>query len=171
MRESSPLFVCFVVVLWLGRCEGAEGKQPPKTKGLTTRMRRTSHIDRPPGRRCRKSPGLFVLSLSHSLECSSSGLSIHARTSASLTPTRLTSRPSRVILELYHNGLPRGTHETRQSEAPQKILNLPLPFLKLERTCKSEGWFDQCADDRQSQSLLFQRETRNPQSERQHRNH
>ena len=86
MRESSPSScVLFVVVLWLGlRRSHAEGQQPPNPKGWILRSRRTSHLDRPPGRPCRKSPRLFVLSLTHSLECSSSGLSIHARTSASL---------------------------------------------------------------------------------------
>ena len=63
------------VLLWLFFVAGAlrrshaEGRQPPNHKGWTSRSRRTSHSDRPPGRLCRESPGLFVLSLSHSWEC------------------------------------------------------------------------------------------------------
>ena len=54
---------CFVV----GALRGShtEGQQPPNPKGWTSRSRRTNHLDRPPGRPCRESPGLFVLSLSH----------------------------------------------------------------------------------------------------------
>ena len=87
VRESSPSSLCLVVVvLWLGRCEGSTRKVSslPTLRGGSSRSRRTSHLDRAPGCPCRKSPGLFVLSLSHSLECSSSRLSIHTHTSASL---------------------------------------------------------------------------------------
>ena len=41
---------------------------PPSPKGRYPASRRTRHSCRPPGRPCRESPGLFVLSLSHSLE-------------------------------------------------------------------------------------------------------
>ena len=52
---------CFVV----GALRGShtEGQQPPNPKGWTSRSRCTNHLDRPPGRPCRESPGLFVLSL------------------------------------------------------------------------------------------------------------
>ena len=46
----------------------SEGRQPPIPKGWTSRSRRTRHTCRPPGRPCRESPGLFVLSLSHYVE-------------------------------------------------------------------------------------------------------
>ena len=62
------LLCCFVAGAL--RRSHMEGQQPPNPKGWTSRSRRTSHLDRPPGRPCRESPGLFVLSLSHSLECS-----------------------------------------------------------------------------------------------------
>ena len=42
---------------------------PPSPKGRYPASRRTRHSCRPPGRPCRESPGLFVLSLSHSSEC------------------------------------------------------------------------------------------------------
>ena len=73
------------VCLWMGRCRGshAEGQSPPNPKRWTLRRRRTSHLDRPPGRPCRESPRLFVLSLSHSMECTDGRLSIHPRDSAS----------------------------------------------------------------------------------------
>ena len=59
--------VCFVAGAL--RRSHTEGQQPPNPKGWTSRSRRTSHLDRPPGRPCRESPGLFVLSLSHSWGC------------------------------------------------------------------------------------------------------
>ena len=65
---SSCVLLCSFVAGALRRSH-AEGRQPPIPKGWTSRSRRTSHFDRPPGRPCRESPGLFVLSLSHSLEC------------------------------------------------------------------------------------------------------
>ena len=68
-----PLLLCPVCAfLWLGRCGGLTRKVSslPTLRGWTSRSRRTSHMLRPPGRPCRESPGLFVLSLSHSLECS-----------------------------------------------------------------------------------------------------
>ena len=70
-----PLFVCLALVLWLGRCGGLTRKVSslPTLRGGPVRSRRTSHLDRPPGRPCRKSPRLFVLSLSHSLECDTNG--------------------------------------------------------------------------------------------------
>ena len=73
VREGKRLFLCrVVVVLWLGRCGGLTRKVGclPTLRGWTSRSRRTNHLDRPPRRPCRESPGLFVLSLSHSLECS-----------------------------------------------------------------------------------------------------
>ena len=70
-----PLFVCLALVLWLGRCGGLTRtvSSLPTLRSGPVRSRRTSHLDRPPGRPCRKSPGLFVLSLSHSLECDTNG--------------------------------------------------------------------------------------------------
>ena len=65
--SSSVLLCCFVAGAL--RRSHTEGQQPPNPKGWTSRSRRTSHLDRPPGRPCRESPGLFVLSLSHSWEC------------------------------------------------------------------------------------------------------
>ena len=65
--SSCVLLCCFVAGAL--RRSHTEGQQPPNPKGWTSRSRRTSHLDRPPGRPCRESPGLFVLSLSHSLEC------------------------------------------------------------------------------------------------------
>ena len=59
--SSSVLLCCFVAGAL--RRSHAEGQQPPNPKGWTSRSRRTSHLDRPPGRPCRESPGLFVLSL------------------------------------------------------------------------------------------------------------
>ena len=71
VRESSVSSCgCSCFVAGALRRSHAEGQQPPNPKGWTSRSRRTSHLDRPPGRPCRESPGLFVLSLSHSLECS-----------------------------------------------------------------------------------------------------
>ena len=60
--------VCF---LWLGRCEGSTQKHCC----LRTLRGGSSQLphqppDRTPERPCRESPGLFVQSLSHSLECS-----------------------------------------------------------------------------------------------------
>ena len=63
-----PACVCFVAGAL--RRSHAESRQPPNPKGWTSRSCLTGHLFRPPGRPCRKSPGLFVLSLSHSLECS-----------------------------------------------------------------------------------------------------
>ena len=65
--SSSVLLCCFVAGAL--RRSHTEGQQPPNPKVWTSRSRRTSHLDRPPGRPCRESPGLFVLSLSHSWEC------------------------------------------------------------------------------------------------------
>ena len=78
------LFLCRVVVV--GRCGGShtEGRQPPNPKGWTSRSRRTSHLDRPPGRPCRESPGLFVLSFSHSVDRAAWVVSPRKRVSASL---------------------------------------------------------------------------------------
>ena len=69
---QASLRVSCCVVLWLGRCGGLTRKVSslPTLRGGSSRSRRTSHLDRPPGRPCRESPGLFVLSLSHSSECS-----------------------------------------------------------------------------------------------------
>ena len=146
-----PLFVCLALVLWLGRCGGPQGRSTRKVSSLPTlrggpvRSRRTSHLDRPPGRPCRKSPGLFVLSVSHSLECDTNGACQSPRaTSASLNanagdelttaggleaasknawgesthcggleavPSNASGRPTSWALELFHHGLPRGTHE------------------------------------------------------------
>ena len=60
-RSYCVLFVLFVAGAL--RRSHTEGQQPPNPKGWTSRSRRTSHLDRPPGRPCRESPGLFVLSL------------------------------------------------------------------------------------------------------------
>ena len=67
----------------MGRCRGshAEGQSPPNPKGWTLRSCHTIHLDRPPGRPCRRSPGLFVLSLSRSLDRDGGGLSIPGRAS------------------------------------------------------------------------------------------
>ena len=65
--SSCVLLCCFVAGAL--RRSHTEGRQPPNPKGWTSRSRRTSHLDRPPGRPCRESPGLFVLSLSHSSKC------------------------------------------------------------------------------------------------------
>ena len=77
--SSCVLLCCFVAGAL--RRSHTEGQQPPNPKGWTSRSRRTSHMLRPPGRPCRESPGLFVLSLSHSVECTDSGSSIHPRNS------------------------------------------------------------------------------------------
>ena len=60
------------VVFWLFCGGGLTRKDGslPTLRGGPLRSRRTSHSDRPPRRPCRESPGMFVLSLSHSLECS-----------------------------------------------------------------------------------------------------
>ena len=68
-QASLPVSCCGCFVAGALRRSHTEGQQPPNPKGWTSRSRRTSHLDRPPGRPCRESPGLFVLSLSHSLEC------------------------------------------------------------------------------------------------------
>ena len=65
--SSCVLLCCFVAGAL--RRSHTEGQQPPNPKGWTSRSRRTSHLDHPPERPCRESPGLFVLSLSHSWEC------------------------------------------------------------------------------------------------------
>ena len=75
--SSCVLLCCFLAGAL--RRSHTEGQQPPNPKVWTSRSRRTSHLDRPPGRPCRESPGLFVLSLSHSVECVGEGCqSLHA---------------------------------------------------------------------------------------------
>ena len=69
-QASLPVSCCYCFVAGALRRSHAEGQQPPNPKGWTSRSRRTSHLDRPPEHPCRESPGLFVLSLSLSLECS-----------------------------------------------------------------------------------------------------
>ena len=68
---QASLRVSCCVLLWPGalRKSHAEERQPQIPKGWTSRSRRTSHLDHRPARPCRESPGLFVLSLSHSVEC------------------------------------------------------------------------------------------------------
>ena len=74
---SSCVLLCSFVAGALRRSH-AEGRQPPIPKGWTSRSRRTSHFDRPPGRPCRESPGLFVLSLSCiPWSATDSGSSVH----------------------------------------------------------------------------------------------
>ena len=60
----------------------------------------------PLGRPCRKSPGLFVLPLSHSLDRDGSGLSIHARASPALMDAadEWTSWPVVLRLDLLAGG-------------------------------------------------------------------
>ena len=65
--SSCVLLCCFVAGAL--RRSHTEGQQPPNPNGWTSRSRRTRYTCRPPGRPCRESPGLFVLSLLHSLEC------------------------------------------------------------------------------------------------------
>ena len=79
-----PVSCCGCFVAGALRRSHTEGQQPPNPKGWILRSRRTSHLDRPRWRPCRKSPGLFVLSLSHSSDRDGSGLSIHARASPAL---------------------------------------------------------------------------------------
>ena len=55
-----------------------------RPQGVDLRSRRTRHACRPPGRPCRRDPGLFVQFSPHSLDRDGSGLSIHARASPAL---------------------------------------------------------------------------------------
>ena len=68
LQASLPVSCCSCFVAGALRRSHTEGRLPPNPKGCTSRSRRTSHLDRPPGRPCRESPGLFVLSLSHSVD-------------------------------------------------------------------------------------------------------
>ena len=91
--------MCLLFVLWLAlRRSTRKVSRLLNPKGWTSRRRRTCHSDRPPGRPCRESPGLFFISLSHSLECDGSGLSIPAGASASLN--------SSAVGESAHSGGP-----------------------------------------------------------------
>ena len=67
-QASLPESCCRCFVAGALRRSHKEGRQPPNPKGWTSRSRRTSHLDRPPGRPCRESPGLLVLSPSHSVD-------------------------------------------------------------------------------------------------------
>ena len=62
-QASLPVSYCGCFVAGALRRSHTEGQQPPNPNWWTSRSRRTSHLDRPPGRPCRESPGLFVLSL------------------------------------------------------------------------------------------------------------
>ena len=65
VSQASLRVSCGCFVIGVLRVSHTEGLQPPNPKGWTSRSRCTNHLDQPPGRPCRESPGLFVLSLSH----------------------------------------------------------------------------------------------------------
>ena len=58
-QASLPVSCCGCFVAGALRRPHAEGRQPPNPEGWTSRSRRASNLDRPPGRPCRESPGLF----------------------------------------------------------------------------------------------------------------
>ena len=117
--SSCVLLCCFVAGAL--RRSHTEGQQPPNPKGWTSRSRRTSHLDRPPGRPCRESPGLFVLSLAFlgvqqtvvrqstratSDDRAASAASSRKRVSTPhQTPALLASRPPLADLKAFSQGI------------------------------------------------------------------
>ena len=109
------LFLCrVVVVLWPGRCGGLTRKvgNLPTLRGGPQRSRHTSHTDCPPGHPCRESPGLFVLSLSHSLECSRQCVHLLARLRGS---RRVGCKPPQARLHALLNACAAGESTTAGS--------------------------------------------------------
>ena len=126
----------------------AEGLLPPNPKGWILRRRRTRHIVRPPGRTCRKSPGVFVLSLSHSMECTAvprDPASLNANAVGESTtagdleaaPSNASGRvdPQRGSWNLLTMSSQRVSPYNRQSKAPQETRDHPSPLLTNWTSC------------------------------------
>ena len=80
-QPSAVVSTCVWFCVWGAALGNArKNSTPPSPKGRYPASRHTRHSCRPPGRPCRESPGLFVLSLSRiPRSATDSGSSIHPR--------------------------------------------------------------------------------------------
>ena len=69
-QSSLPVSSVHGFGVWgAARSHDQKVKRLPTLRGGPAQRPHQIHLDRPPGRPCRESPGLFVLSLSHSWGC------------------------------------------------------------------------------------------------------